>query len=74
MHIQIAELLLKTFTTDIMAVDGYDKIMLQVMKERKLLTQGFEEELMQTVFHPTRVMHYLEKYNYMIGIDEYNCL
>ena len=31
----------------------------------------FKEELIQKVFHPNRLIFYLEKYNYYIGDDEY---
>ena len=34
--------------------------------------EPFKEELIQKCFHPDRLVHYLETYNYDIGEDEYN--
>jgi hypothetical protein len=31
----------------------------------------FKEELIQKCFHPSKLIYYLEKYNYDIGSDEY---
>ena len=36
-------------------------------------TRHIMEELMMTVFHPKRVGYFLDKYNYFIGFDEYDC-
>ena len=33
--------------------------------------EPFKEELIQKCFHPVRLVHYLEVYNYDIGEDEY---
>ena len=38
------------------------------------LIEPFKEELIQKCFHPKRLVYYLEKYNYDIGCDEFNCL
>ena len=39
-----------------------------VLKKR---IEPFKEELIQKCFHPTRLVRYLETYNYDIGDDEY---
>ena len=40
----------------------------QVLQQR---IEPFKEELIQKCFHPDRLVHYLEVYNYDIGEDEY---
>ena len=40
----------------------------QVLQQR---IEPFKEELIQKCFHPDRLVHYLEVYNYDIGDDEY---
>jgi hypothetical protein len=40
-------------------------------KKMKQITSSFNEELIQKVFHPSRVEYYLLNYNYNIGIEEY---
>jgi hypothetical protein len=37
----------------------------------KKRSEPFKEELMKKCFHPDRLVHYFEVYNYDIGEDEY---
>jgi len=73
-HLDVSQWLLKTFTTHVFNCEEYHKVMKLVMEERRDLTRVFEEDLVKSVFHPTRVAYYLENHDYLIGIDEYNCI
>jgi hypothetical protein len=41
------------------------------LKEMTKRLEPFYKELMEKVFHPTRLNYYLQKYNYNILTDEY---
>jgi len=42
------------------------------MYYKKVKPPMYKEKLMQSLFHPTRVWKYLDKFDYNILVDEYN--
>ena len=48
---------------------NWTKEMISILRTNQ--EEPFKEELMQKCFHPVRLVHYLEKYNYDINGDEY---
>ena len=55
-------------TVTISIREGRFKVDYEFLKER---IRFYKEELIQKCFHPTRLVRYLETYNYNIGEDEY---
>ena len=51
--------------------NGYYEIDYQVIQKR---IEPFKEELMQKCFHPVRLVHYLETYQYDIGEEYLNVI